>query len=373
MQFEVEVAAGFTGPVELADGRLFALDADLKALYSTDGRAWGRAGADEVPLFDVGAPGVRLKPMSIVRLASGGLIMNYWEPVSRPAGTREFRTCVRWSHDEGATWSDPVEVTPPGLPAYPTYLLQMSSGRLLLPNEYAFKQDSRNFRHNSMKVCTVFYSDDEGETWEESVDGGFVGEADRGANASFVEAPCLAETSDGRLLLFMRTQMQRIAQSYSEDGGVHWEQGCFNDLVSSCSEIWIDRLPDSGNLLCVWNQVSEAEILSGYYRSRLSSAISSDSGATWEQFRTIVQTAGMATVDRLEPAEPALALSSGVSPDRGPYPPGGHYTYRHPRVRFIGDHAYLRVDARCYDAPGSRVSYGDRLWVMPVGWFYGED
>ena len=79
------------------------------------------------------------------------------------------------------------------------------------------------------------------------------------------------------------------------------------------------------------------------------------------------------TLEPTEPAEPALALSSGVSPDRGPYPPGGHYTYRHPRVRFIGDHAYLRVDARCYYAPGSRVSYGDRLWVMPVGWFYGED
>ena len=63
----------------------------------------------------------------------------------------------------------------------------------------------------------------------------------------------LLQTTSGRLLMFMRTEMQRIAQSYSIDGGVHWEQGALNELVSSRSEIWLDRMPGSGDLLCVWN------------------------------------------------------------------------------------------------------------------------
>ena len=201
-----------------------------------------------------------------------------------------------------------------------------------------------------MKLCTTYYSDDEGDSWAESVDSVFVGEEDRGARAAFVEAPCIAETDDGRLLMFMRTEMQRIAQSYSCDGGVHWQQGKFNDLVSSRSEIWLDRMPASGDLLCVWNQVSAEETRSGFYRSRLSAAVSKDSGSSWTHFRTLVQTeAGMAQLDRI-PANghPALVLSSGVCPERGPYPPGGHRTIRHPRVKFIDDRVYLRYDDRRY-------------------------
>lgn len=100
-----------------------------------------------------------------------------------------------------------------------------------------------------------------------------------------------------------------------------------------------------------------------------------DSGASWTHFRTLVQTEeGMAQLDRI-PAngQPALVLSSGVGPERGPYPPGGHRTIRHPRVKFIDDRVYLRYDDRRYDAPGSRISYGDKLCVLPIFWFYGEE
>ena len=370
--FEVDVPAGFVGPIQLHDGRLFGVGADLNAVHSADeGRSWVPSG----PLFDTSrSAGGNIKPMSMIRLASGAIAVNYWHHLTEPVGMRECDTFLRRSTDEGRSWTEPVRVTGPNLPAYPTYLLQSSSGRLLLPNEYAFKQDGRQYPHNSMKVCTMLYSDDEGATWAESVDSVFVGEEDRGARAAFVEAPCVTETADGRLLMFMRTEMQRIAQSYSSDGGVHWEQGVFNELMSSRSEIWLDRIPGSGDLLCVWNQVSAGETRTGFYRSRLSAAISPDSGASWTHFRTVVQTEGMASIDRLPADEPpALVLSSGVSPERGPYPPGGHRTIRHPRVEFIADRVYLRTDERVYDAPGSRASYGDRLRVLPISWFYGEE
>ena len=225
-----------------------------------------------------------------------------------------------------------------------------------------------------MKLCTVFYSDDDGASWSESADTVFVCEQDRGAYASFVEAPCVTETTDGRLLMFMRTEMQRIAQSYSNDGGVHWQQGIFNNLLSSRSEIWIDRLPDTGDLLCVWNQVSAEETLSGFYRSRLSAAVSEDCGASWQQLRTNVQPEGMAEVDRIPATQPPSFVSpSGVSPESGHYPPSGQRTIRHPRVCFDDNVAYLRYDDRRYDGPATKASYyGAKLRALPVSWFYGD-
>ena len=369
--FEVGIPPGFVGPIRLKDGRLFGVAADLHALYSTDeGKSWDLSGSAFDSNRHAPADG-RIKPMSMVRLASGAIAVNYWQQLSEPVGMRECETFFRKTEDEGRTWSDPVRVTWPNTPAFPTYLLQTSNGRLILPNEYSYRQDSRHHRHNNMKLCTVFYSDDEGDTWAESDDSVFVGEEDRGARASFVEAPCIAEAADGRLLMFMRTEMQRIAQSYSRDGGVHWEQGVFNELVSSRSEIWLDRIPDTADLLCVWNQVDAEETRTGFYRSRLSSAISKDSGASWQHFRTIVQTDGMAPIERILASEPpTLVLSSGVSPDHGPYPPGGHRTIRHPRVQFIDGRVYLRYDDRIYDGPGSRTKYGDTLRVLPISWFY---
>ena len=372
--FEVEVPKGFVGPIQLGDGRLLGLDGKLNLLHSADdGRTWEPSGPLPDPT-NAELAGEVFQPMSVIRMASGAIAVNYWQLLPEPLGMPEVRTLFRKSEDEGLTWADPVQVTWPGTPSYPTYMIQTAAGRLILPNEYAYKQDSRRFPHNSMKLCTAFYSDDNGASWSESADSIFVCEQDRGANASFVEAPCVVETADGRLLMFMRTEMQRIAQSYSSDGGVHWEQGVFNELLSSRSEIWIDRFPDTGDLLCVWNQVSAEETLSGFYRSRLSAAVSTDCGASWQYFRTIVQTEGMAEVDRIPVSQlPSFVIASGVSPDKGPYPATGHRTIRHPQVRFVDDVAYLRYDDRRYDGPATKASYyGAKLRALPISWFYGN-
>ena len=376
--FEIEVPIGFVGPVRLNDGRILGLgmspDFQPNIMLSADGgRTWSNSG----PMIDrAGRQFTRRRTslMSLIRLASGALALNYWEAVAEPVGMRTHQTFFQKSLDEGKTWSDPIQVTWPNTPSNPTYLVQTRSGRLVLPNEYSYNQATQYHKHNSMKICTVLYSDDEGETWAESADSVFVGEKDRGAHIAFVEAPCIVETADGRLLMFMRTEMQRLAQSYSIDGGVHWEQGSLNALLSSRSEVWLDRIPTTGDLLCVWNQVGAEEIRTGFYRSRLSSAISKDSGATWHNFRTVVMSPGMKRVDRIvETDPPAHLTSSGVSPEKGPFPKEGHRTVRHPRVRFIDDKAYLRYDDRRYDEPHSKSCYSAyKLRAMPISWFYGN-
>jgi hypothetical protein len=124
--------------------------------------------------------------------------------------------------------------------------------QLIVPSEYAFTQASQNLR-SEMCVCTVFYSDDEGGEWQESADSMFV-RSNGGAALHFVECPCVAETADGRLLCFMRTEMQRLAQSYSSDSGVHWGLTELNSLASSRAELMLLRLPGTADLLCIWNQ-----------------------------------------------------------------------------------------------------------------------
>ena len=371
--FETEIPLGFLGPVKLESGALLGMDGSLNTMHSVDaGKTWNNSG----PMVDgtgTEFPSGRYMPRGLIRLASGAIAVNYLRALPKPVGWRAYQAFLQKSLDEGKTWCEPVQITWDNTPVWPTFLVQTKSGRLVLPNEYVFKQSMLHHEHNSMKICTVFYSDDEGQTWEESADSVFVAQED-GAQIALVEAPCIAETADGRLLMFGRTRLHRLAQSYSVDGGQQWEAGSLNSLVSSCSEVWLSQIPETGDLLCVWNQATVEEIRTGFYRSRLSSAISKDSGKTWEHFQTVVMSPGMRVVDRVIDTPPAYVRASGVAPEQGPFPAAGHRTVRHPRVRFIDDKAYLRYDDRRYTQPHSKSSYfGYKLRILPVSWFYEGD
>ena len=209
MLFEVEVPSRFVGPVQLNDGTLLAVFRTMSRLHSTDeGRTWESAG----PLGERQGTEADIRPHTLIRLQSGAVALICWETdTSKPPKNHGMRinTCLfRKSLDEGRTWSHPVRVTPADTPAYPTFMIQTRSGRLVIGNEYAFNQvsDIHHSAHHEMCICSALYSDDEGDSWTESADYQFVSEHD-GALAHIVETPCIAETADGRLLMFMRTEM----------------------------------------------------------------------------------------------------------------------------------------------------------------------
>ena len=213
-------------------------------------------------------------------------------------------------------------------------------------------------------------SDDDGASWDESPDALFLF-GDGGSRIHSTEVPCIAETGDGRLLMFMRTQLQRLAQSYSDDGGEHWTEVELNELVASHSEVWLARLTNTDDLLCVWNQVSSHEITSGCYRARLSSAISRNGGETWGSFRTIAQSPGMATVGRVdEPAPPVFLHAGSATPPVGEIHEDGFRSVRAPRVVFVGDTAYMVYHDRGFDRQGQRTHHTWKLCAMPVSFFY---
>lgn len=373
IHFEVEVPEDFTGPIKLKDGRLFAVHRGLVATCSPDGgRTWEEAG----PIVDSQRrpfKGNTLRPFGIIRFQSGAIGISYWERVRRQ--NRLGCQCGYFtkSLDEGTTWSDPVQTTRPNTPSYPTYLIQSPTGRLLLSNEYWYDQAG----DRGMGVCTMLYSDDEGQNWNESSESLFVWEVD-GALLHGVEVPCVSPTADGRLLMFMRTKVQRIAQSHSDDDGQHWRPVALNDLISSNSEVWLTQIPTTGDLLCVWNQADSEEIRTGFYRGRLTSAISEDSGQSWSHFRTVATSPGMKRVDRIPPSQPPGYLKTGGAvPSKELTAPEGFWMNRFPRVKFIGETAYLVYNHRVYTYPESspkwnRIYDERRLRVLPIDWFYGK-
>ena len=175
------------------------------------------------------------------------------------------------------------------------------------------------------------------------------------------------------------TEMQRLLQSYSDDDGSHWEMPELSSLLSSRSEVMVLRIPSTGDLLCVWNQAAAEEIRSGFYRSRMSSGISKDSGKTWEHFRTLVMSLGMKRRERIEPSEPPARLRSGGAVPRPELiPEEGFRSVRAPRVSIIDGKVFFVWDDRLYGRdPDSRngwknIYYKQKLRVIPLSWFYAR-
>ncbi len=369
--FDVEVPYGFVGPLSLQDARLFAIDRlTMTRLFSTDG---GRTWKDTGPLVDssgrpvLGSGQQRGHLPSLIRLASGAIALKY--DIRSSADDSRLDCWIVRSTDEAATWSEPVLITRSQSRSNATWLTQTKGGRLVLPTEYWFQQaDDRG-----IGICTALYSDDEGRSWSESKDTLWVWE-NGGARQGACEVPTVVETADGRLLMFMRTWYQRIAQSYSKDGGQTWSPAKLNDLVSSNSEIFLAQIPKTGHLLCIWNQADAREIKAGYYRARLTAAVSKDSGASWGSFRTIIQSPGQMQVGRISPAgaHEFLRTPIPVPTQEGMLAEEFHMN-RAPRICFIGQHAFVRYTHRRYkyvDGKRERTVNQTRLRAIPTDWFY---
>ena len=134
---------------------------------------------------------------------------------------------------------------------------------------------------------SVYYSDDEGRTWEQNRDGELVILRDWNAKFSFVNEPSLAEVAPGRLLMMMRSGLGRLFQAWSYDNGETWTRPQPTSLAATTTPAQIRSIPSTGHLLIVWNQDGEEDVKRGYNRQRLSSAVSRNGGSVWEFFQNV--------------------------------------------------------------------------------------
>lgn len=350
----------------------------------------------------------------LIRLRSGALGI-YGRRNAKDASPWEYYFSK--STDEGKTWTSGALIA-----NYPSYypmhhsMIQLQSGRLLLtgyweglnanpPDAERYTRTGWGFwrgkilfmeghRGVEMGICVTYYSDDEGQTWKRS-DGGVFGWFDRNGEPNGADGiidlyePTSAETKDGRVLMMARSKTGRLVQSYSLNGGTTWYSALPTELSSSQSPALLIQIPKTGDLLCVWNQVSTEEVRRGFLRGRLSAAISKDNGLTWQNFKTLELQEGMEDVDRIAPEFPItrrLVARSGIG-----QLPDGFAMFTYPNADVVGEKVFVRYSRmwpilksgveskRDPSLPVMWPAYEEReaemkgegvLRVYPLDWFY---
>ncbi|MDB6024157.1 MAG: hypothetical protein JWM68_380 [Verrucomicrobiales bacterium] len=212
--------------------------------------------------------------VSFLRLRSGEILFFYLAKNS----LSDLKVLVRRSSDEAKTWTEPVIVTPRN--GYHIMnnarVIQLRSGRILCPVSFCedIGQPSAHLRN------LVFYSDDQGKTWDPSH--GFIDVPQRGAME-----PGLVQLKNGDVLQIIRTQFGQIWSCKSHDDGESWSSAAPYGIVSPESPATIKRLPDKHDLLLIYNPSTNASISKMSARTPLAAAISRDEGKTWSTPRLI--------------------------------------------------------------------------------------
>lgn len=247
--------------------------ADVVGRYSSDsGRTWSQPA-----VLQPNDAGVNCMSVTLCQLLEGDLLMFYL----RKNSPTDLHVLVKRSSDQGATWSKPVQVTE-GEGYYVmnnARVARLSTGRLVAPVSYCpDAKDPVDAGGHHEVLC--YLSDDDGLTWHGS--GTRLDVAKRGAME-----PAVAETADGSLLMLIRTQLGRIYMSRSKDKGETWTPAEMTRLLSPEAPCALARIPESDDLLLVWNDNYDRAMPMGGNRTPLRSAVSNDGGEKWLCYRTI--------------------------------------------------------------------------------------
>ncbi|MFH0966014.1 MAG: sialidase family protein, partial [Planctomycetota bacterium] len=386
--FEVPSPFVFPKIMDGKDGDILMMQGNELKRSADGGRTWGPV--EKMPI------GVSC----ILRLKSG---------ILGARSNMDFHV----SADEGKTWEKRGSIaaaaerqwTGEGV-AHFDVLMQTKSGRIFLPtrgsaaaNEWlglrsrAFaivggelKSIEGHAHRPEADYTIVYYSDDEGKSWKRS-DGAIMVWKDDGFGGMWpCDEPNIIELTNGDVMLYFRTTLGRIylarsgpvefvqtsgprkGQTVKGTPGEYWEYPCETDLAGAYTPCRVRRIPSTGDLLLVWNQVSGDEMRGGYSRGRLSSAISRDDGKTWEHFRTIDRTV-LPPAGRVAPdPEPGMARAFDFVGEL----PDDHGMVDYPNIGFHAD-TVLVTWIRAIIKPRPGQFTGGRLLVAPVSWFYEDE
>ena len=348
---------------------------ELPALQSGNGQAFGG-----------GIGGGHSHVAGIARLPSGTLGMTWFQTANLPGNHTLLNAWFRTSSDDAETWSDDVLINlghDKGHPYFDT-LRVLGSGRLIQPvrwthyggdhlrrtakcvihGKYLVELEGHG-HHPELEVAYCYFSDDEGRTWSRSR-GDIDGWLQNGwGNFAPCDEPNLDQLPDGRLLMMIRTTIGRQLAAFSNDDGETWSVPEPTMLASSYTPCCVRRIPQTGDLLCVWNQVSADEIRQGLQRARLSAAITAD-GKVWKHFRTIDRHPGVPEIACVEP-EMKIQLCRAL--DFVGELPRGYGVSDYPTVFFHGDDvvlSYIHLKGRLPEEMVSAMKHR----ILPLDWFY---
>lgn len=412
---KIDQSPSYGAAIPLRDGRLMWIYTSGRANPALPARAnfssdQGATWSAPIHLkLTTGEPLIAVLDTNLFRLKSGGIGLVLRGTAKAGAYEADYQASIIFtsSNDEGATWSPPVTINPPGTNAVITNEKSIvhSSGRIIVPyyigigaKPYGdvrmvqrFGASFNNPERATLYYSSAFLSDDEGKTWRRSTNEAFVN-LENGAGGSYsMGEPAVVELKDGRVLMIARTNVGRFFQSISEDRGETWMQPEPTQLACYPSPATIKRIPTTGDLIVIWNQISQWETMNGLYRHRLSTAVSKDEGKTWQHHRNLES---MDDTSYIEPGPIQIDLVGKFKQPvdrkryhRAPAP----LRYNQPSCTFIGDKAIITYGMCVFGDKAAipeefGISYealmeklgiapfdrANKVRVVSSSWFYGQ-
>ena len=214
------------------------------------------------------------------------------ETTKEPKETCQLLMCAIRSPDNGKTWTHKQTLLN-GYNANFFGFIKLRSGRLVASAEHLMPNPGR------WVVCS-FFSDDNGKTWCRS---NFIDLGGHGHHDGATE-PALVELNDGRLMMLIRTNLDRFWQAFSDDGGRYWRIIQPSPIDASSSPGYLLKLK-SGRIILVWNRLNPeesvfprqnpdqaSETAASWHREELSIAFSDDDAKTWSNPTVIARQKG---------------------------------------------------------------------------------
>lgn len=263
------------GPyVNRSDGSILAAS-DHAALVSADeGATW-----KSYPLFGDPQKFLARPERALIRTRSGAVVLGFlnekeltrgeWKVNDKEALSKFYLpTYVTRSLDEGKTWEEPRKIQGGWCGAIRS-LIQLKTGRLVLAGQNLVLDPGRH-------VVMSYVSDDDGRSWRQS---NVIDLGGSGSHGGAMEGT-LAELSDGRVWMLIRTTKGWFWEAFSSDGGLTWTDVRQSAIQSSTCCGTLGGL-GSGRLALLWNRSPEGKPYDLNSREELSLALSEDDGKTW--------------------------------------------------------------------------------------------
>ena len=286
-------------------GELFAVEPDGAVL--TDA---GEPTDYRVLLSDDAATGARAGDVLLDGEAAGSIYLAYEQaPEDCLFQHRSSHLLMITSDDDGATWSEPIDITVQVKADWMCFLgtgpgnaIQLTgaeyAGRILVPVYYSHEAGGTGYLS-----CAAIYSDDGGATWTlgaspndgREVLGSVVSSRDLADERASLYESVLVEGSDGAVHVWARNQHPsgRVAHAVSRDGGATWGEvdhdAQLTEIFSQPNAITVTGAddaagaaePDSRSI--VFANASQMLPFRGCGVMRLSH----DDGATWPHNRVV--------------------------------------------------------------------------------------
>ena len=282
------LATTIIGPfIQLGDGSVLATHSSKAFISKDDGKTW-----NATPMFEDGTKSYGCGGGAMLRTRDGVILVAFMNHVEIQRGKWLFhdrKAMEEWqlpvyvvrSTDDGKTWETPQKIHDGWCGSLST-MIEVKSGRIVFASQVLVADPGRH-------VSMTYASDDKGKTWRRSniIDLGGCGHHDGTCEATLVEL------TDGRLWMLLRTNLDKLWEAFSTDGGLSWRTIQPSRFDASSSPAMLQRLA-SGRLLLVWNRLYPegkasyqrrsgdfSEVAGSWNREELSVAFSSDDGKTW--------------------------------------------------------------------------------------------